>query len=628
MSRSVSILYSLLVLSGWACAQVLSFPASNPAAITTGAGLNLVQATVMDSNIALIDSLNHSPLENPTIALSKLDLKAPGKARQEYEKGYQALAKKDFTQALGHLEKATAIYPSYVSAFNALGAAHLGLGQSDEARAAFAEAISLDDHLPNSYLNMGCAELALKDYAGAERDITQASSMAPLDFQVKAALAYSQYMNNNYQAVVATADDVHARKHSGAALVHFYAAAAWDAQGNPAYAQRELRLLMKEDPKSPAAIQAKSLMQQLQDEGVHSKKTTRVESGDLTLVSKVSLQVPSDDEDAEQKKKQDQKELAQLNDADALDRTQQDAAGEGVASVATPESAGGTTGYTFHASTDEVAVLFAATDHGRAVPDLDVKDIKLLDGRHAPALVTGFRNEAQLPLRIGLVIDTSASIAGRFKFEQDAAGEFLQRVLTGPEDLGFVVGFSNSILMAQDFTHDSKQIAHSIQAFAPSGGTALWDAVNFAAEKLASHPERQPVAKILIVISDGEDNSSATTAKQAIQRAQSEEVAVYAINTLEITQRSEEPPVGVRALKTLAEMTGGAAFTPGSVRWLNSSLNDLQQVIRSRYLITYKPSGFKRDGSYRRVQVAAEKDGRKLHVVSRSGYYATEKPAN
>ena len=89
-------------------------------------------------------------------------------------------------------------------------------------------------------------------------------------------------------------------------------------------------------------------------------------------------------------------------------------------------------GLTLHASADEVAIFFAATDHGKSVTNLTGGDVGIRDDRKPPAAITGFRNEAQLPLRLALVIDTSDSIAGRFKFEQDAAANFMQKVVTGP----------------------------------------------------------------------------------------------------------------------------------------------------------------------------------------------------
>ena len=156
----------------------------------------------------------------------------------------------------------------------------------------------------------------------------------------------------------------------------------------------------------------------------------------------------------------------------------------------------------------------------------------------------------------------------------------------------------------------------------------MWDAVAFAADKLASHPEVQPVARILVVISDGKDNSSATTLKQAIAHAQRGEVALYTVSSqdeLSEDQLLSDPGafVGEHALKTLSELTGGTAFTPGSVRRLDRSLADLQQVLRGRYLISYKPASFQRDDRYRTIDIQAQKDGHKLTLFARKGYYAS-----
>jgi VWFA-related protein len=293
--------------------------------------------------------------------------------------------------------------------------------------------------------------------------------------------------------------------------------------------------------------------------------------------------------------------------------------------ITPPPKASGTkyNAFTVRASADEVAVFFAATDHGKSVTDLTLKDVGVLDNSKIPAAVTGFRNESELPLRLGLVIDTSDSIASRFEFEQEAAAHFLQKVVTGPEDLAFVIGFANSVLVVQDFTGDQKLVSHAVGQLVPSGGTALWDAVDFAADKLGSRPEAQPVARILVVISDGDDNSSSATAKQAINRAQRGEVTVYTVSTRDDAGAVVSSLVGEHALNTLADLTGGAAFTPGSIHRLNSSLADLQQVIRSRYLLSYKPALFKRDGQYRAIDIKAAKDGHKLRVYARKGYFAS-----
>jgi len=136
------------------------------------AGSNMVSTSFagmdMERNLWLINGQDRSPLENPNGSLSKLDLKAPGKARREYEKGYQLLMRKDLQGAVEHLSLATSIYASFVAAHSALGSAYLSLGQNDQARDEFAQAVALDDHLPASYLNLGCAELALSHFPAAQ----------------------------------------------------------------------------------------------------------------------------------------------------------------------------------------------------------------------------------------------------------------------------------------------------------------------------------------------------------------------------------------------------------------------------------------------------------------------------
>jgi Ca-activated chloride channel homolog len=256
------------------------------------------------------------------------------------------------------------------------------------------------------------------------------------------------------------------------------------------------------------------------------------------------------------------------------------------------------------------------------VSDLTKTDLRIRDDNHAPAAVTSLRNESQLPLRLGFIIDTSDSVSTRFKFEQQVASDFLENVVTGEDDLAFVIGFSNSVLLVQDFTGDRKRISHAVGELVPAGGTALWDAVNFATGKLAARVESKPVAKVLVVISDGEDNSSSVTARQAIDHALGGGISVYTVSTRDLLDETVSSRVGEHALDTLAELTGGAAFSLGSVRRLRGSLNDLQQLIRSRYLVSYRPAAFARDGHYRTIEIEAEKDNHKLRVYARKGYFA------
>lgn len=622
------------LLSCAAAAQVMSFPHPGDA-MQTGMSIDAIQSGQLDLNIFTINTRdeNGALVQSPSASVSKLDLKAPGKAQREYAKGFQLLMKKDLPGAVEHLGNAIQIYPNFVAAHNGLGSAYLSLNQNEQARSEFDKAVTLDDHLPNSYLNLGCAELALQQYPAAEESLRKASSIAPLDIQLQLALTYGEFANHNYPAVVATAQQVHEHKHKNAALVHYFAAGAWAAQDNLTEAQHEIETVLREDPKSASGDQFRQILQQL--------KTEQATRADAKLHPKETLTLSLDTSTApppEQKLRQaaqvlqDIKERTQIAEAQAEPDATCAECGTtaGAESVVAMSSSSGRknpaanfAGATFRAAVDEVSIFFAATEHGRSVTNLTASDIEVRDDDRPPHAILGFRNESELPLRLGLIIDTSNSVKDRISFEEAAATKFLQAVVTGKDDLAFVVGVNNSVLLVQDFSGDQALIGHAINQLAPGGGTALWDAVQFGAEKLARRAEGQPVARVLIVISDGEDTTSSVALKEAIASAQRGEVAIYTVSTRNEAEEDPSALLGDRALRTMSEFTGGTAFIPGSIRGLKGSLADLQQVIRGRYLVSYKPAAFQRDGRYRAIDIKAEKDGHKLKVYARKGYYAS-----
>jgi len=556
--------------------------------------------------------------------LSKLDLKAPGRAQREYEKGLRLFVRKDFQNAAEHLTEAIEIYPNFVSAHNALGCTYFSAGQNDSAVREFNKAIQLDDHLSTSYMNLGRVELALSQTSAAQTALEKAFSITPLNSNVVRALAYTQYLNHDYAGAIQTAQQAHSHTHPGIAVVHYFAAAAWQAQNHLTETRDELETFLTEDPNSPFAEQAKQIIQQIQ-----------TAEAQQMLASAARAPVFSADSSARsllgEKTLQDLKEKQQIADAE---KAEEDSASYGASDTSYPPASERfpdrgravllpTNAWILHSAVDEVAMFFTVTDHGRSVVDLKKSEIAVSDDRKPPATVLSFRTESELPLRLGLVIDTSGSITERFAFEQSAAIDFLQKVLTGQNDLAFAAGFSNSVVLVQDFTDDVRQLSHGINQLVPVGGTAIWDAVSFAADKLAERKESRPVARMIVVISDGDDNASSTTLKQAIERAEHDEVSVYTVST-----RNDDDPqdyhqtTGNRAMKTLAEYTGGMAFFPGWASHLKHSLSELQQVIRSRYLISYRPALFRRDGRYRVVEMTAARSGHKFKVNARKGYYS------
>jgi VWFA-related protein len=209
---------------------------------------------------------------------------------------------------------------------------------------------------------------------------------------------------------------------------------------------------------------------------------------------------------------------------------------------------------------DEVNVLFIATDkHGKFVRNLGQGDFSILDDHKPPESIINFQHQTELPLELGLVIDVSGSVHGRFDFEQQAATGFLEHVLRPGFDRAFVEGFNQRQQLAQDFTDKVSLLSAAVGRLHNGGGTALYDAIYRACrDKLLKDNSDHPIRKALIVLSDGEDNQSEVSEAQAIGMAEKAGVLIYAIST----DDSGLILRGDNVLSQLAEATGGRAFFP------------------------------------------------------------------
>ncbi len=269
---------------------------------------------------------------------------------------------------------------------------------------------------------------------------------------------------------------------------------------------------------------------------------------------------------------------------------------------------------------NEVNVLFIATDkHGKFVRNLNENDFAILDDHKPPQSIVNFRAETDLPLELGLLIDTSGSVHTRFDFEQESAIAFLQQVLRPHFDKAFVMGFNSHTTMMQDFTDDNVLLRVGIHKLQNGGGTALYDAIYRACRtKFLKDQDEQtrPARKAIIVVSDGEDNQSDVSEAQAIEMAQRAEVIIYAIST----DDSGLILRGDTVLQQLADATGGRAFFPFKMKEIQSSFAAIEDELRSQYVISYHPADFEADGRYRPIEITALK--RDLQVRARKGYYA------
>jgi Ca-activated chloride channel homolog len=192
----------------------------------------------------------------------------------------------------------------------------------------------------------------------------------------------------------------------------------------------------------------------------------------------------------------------------------------------TPATSGRTV-LTIKKRVDEVNVLFIATDrHGKFVRNLNQNDFSIFDDHKPVQSILNFRRETDLPIELGLLMDVSGSVEGRFGFEKEAATGFLQHIIRPGYDRAFVVGFNKESHLTQDFTDQVPLLAAGVQRLSNGGGTALYDAIYKACkEKLLREQSDHPIRKAIVVLSDGEDNQSEHTRAQAIEMAQRAEVS-------------------------------------------------------------------------------------------------------
>ncbi len=268
---------------------------------------------------------------------------------------------------------------------------------------------------------------------------------------------------------------------------------------------------------------------------------------------------------------------------------------------------------------DEVNLIFTVTDkHGHYIPDLKQSDFALLDDQKAPARVTSFRQQINLPLRVGIVIDTSTSIHTRFQFEQQSATEFLLQVIKAKSDRAFVMGFSEVPKVSQDWTNNIDGLETGVNRLSPGGGTALFDAVYVACRDKLQDVSRgqEPVRKAMVLLSDGDDNQSRVHEDEAIKMCQRAETIVYAISTNWTPSRGK----GDKVLSDIAEATGGQVLFPPSVEEISNSFHAIEEELRSQYSLAYAPADFKYDGSFRTIYLYC--NDRRYQVRARKGYFS------
>jgi len=267
---------------------------------------------------------------------------------------------------------------------------------------------------------------------------------------------------------------------------------------------------------------------------------------------------------------------------------------------------------------DLVNVLLTVTTKRNHLENgLSKEDFRVLED-DKPQTIRYFSRETDLPLRIGVLVDTSASIRDRLRFEQEAAIDFLETTLRPGKDLAFVEAFDVQPQTVQDYTDDIDKLSVAIRGLMAGGVTTLFDAIySSCRQKMLVFPPPEPyLRRVMIVISDGEDNQSEHTREEALAMAQRAEVTIYAVSTSE----PGVPTHGDKVLKRLAEQTGGRAFFPFKADETAADFREIARELRSQYSLAYISTNQARDGRFRNITIEPVQKG--LQVRAKVGYFA------
>ncbi len=266
-----------------------------------------------------------------------------------------------------------------------------------------------------------------------------------------------------------------------------------------------------------------------------------------------------------------------------------------------------------------VNLLFTVMDKkGRFVTNLTKDDFEIVENKK-PQVIQEFSAETDLPLRLGILVDTSNSIRDRFKFEQEAASEFVRSVMRSHQDKAMVVSFDSTAELVSDLVDDSRKTEEAIRGLRPGGGTALFDAIYFACrDKLSQDQPKHKFRRAIVILSDGDDNQSRYTRDQALEMAQRADVVIYTIST----NISRQDTDGDKLLRYFSDKTGGRSYFPFKVEDLAQSFENINNELTHQYIILYRPDPLKTDGLFHPIELRV-KGHKELSVRVRPGYFAS-----
>jgi VWFA-related protein len=281
-------------------------------------------------------------------------------------------------------------------------------------------------------------------------------------------------------------------------------------------------------------------------------------------------------------------------------------------------------GFTMRLPVDEVVLTFHATDlHGVPVNDLQAGEVRLLDNGAPPRRVFSFESLVDRPMRAALLLDTSESMQQALPASRAIAGQFAERVFRAKTDQAMIMDFGYSSEFLQPWTGDQAALARSIQwirwgRMNPRPGTAIADTVFRACYYGFKKIEPGTSGNVLILFSDGVDNSGHMSVEEALRACQQNNVVIYAFR---FPSSEEIGSMGARNLQDLASGTGGRVFpADDTAEAIGKDLKTIESEVRNQYRLVYTPARLEHNGRFHSIEVQLPDRVKRVEV--RSGYYA------
>jgi Ca-activated chloride channel family protein len=274
--------------------------------------------------------------------------------------------------------------------------------------------------------------------------------------------------------------------------------------------------------------------------------------------------------------------------------------------------------FTFRTTVTEVVIYATVVDdHQHLVTSLQKQDFSVYEDG-APQRISSFRQE-DVPVSLAILVDNSGSMQPKRAAVNLAALDLVRA--SNPQDESFIVNFSDEAFLDQDFTSNISLLEKGLSHIDSKGGTALYDAVVAGADHLAKNAKR--AKQVILIITDGEDNSSSATLADTVRRIQSlQGPIVYSIGLL-YDEDGRQVHQARKALQELSDQTGGIAFFPKSLDQVDAIAGEVARDIREQYILGYHPTKPISAGGYRAIHVVAKVKGLgKLTVRTRKGYFA------